>query len=50
MLGGAARRALWRRIADLGRGPRPRIVARGLAGAYAAGFVPRPMRASAGDL
>ena len=38
--GGLARRLVWRRIADLARGEPPRIVARGRAGAYAAGFIP----------
>jgi succinoglycan biosynthesis protein ExoO len=38
--GGAARRRLWRQIADLARAHRPEILVRGAGGAYAAGFIP----------
>jgi succinoglycan biosynthesis protein ExoO len=37
--GGAARRQTWRQVADLARG-RPKVLVRGRAGAYAAGFIP----------
>jgi succinoglycan biosynthesis protein ExoO len=39
--GGAARRQTWRRVADLA-GAGPKILVRGQAGAYAAGFIPDP--------
>lgn len=37
--GGAARRQTWRQVADLARG-RSKVLVRGQAGAYAAGFIP----------
>lgn len=48
VFGGAARRQLWRQVADLARGSRPEILVRGPGGSYAAGFIPRPMHLGAG--
>ena len=38
--GGAARRQVWRQVADLARGRRPEVLVRGAGGTYAAGFMP----------
>lgn len=42
VFGGAARRQVWRQVADLARGSRPEILVRGAGGTYAAGFIPKP--------
>ena len=48
IFGGAARRQVWRQVADLARGSRPEILVRGAGGTYAAGFIPQPAHFNGG--